>query len=188
MVVSIEQNTPDIRIGQNTYFPKYSVTCDWVLLDNGALDDSQALATAVVAALGSNSLADKEDALPDPDSSDREGWWGDMDAELIWDGWELGSKLWLLRRHAVYPSEALYGSTLALVKNYIHDAIQPFIDRGVASLYEIVVARVDKQQIDAVIRLYRGPKAAVDLKYQVLWNDIQIRDITVDPYANRYTP
>src|SRR4051812_1651501 len=87
---------PDIRTVQNTEFPKYSVTIDWQLLDDGTLDDRQALATAVVVALGTNALADVDDRLPDPDSTDRQGWWGDMDAEAIWNAWPIGTKLWLL--------------------------------------------------------------------------------------------
>jgi phage gp46-like protein len=187
MVISIEQSTPDIRIRQNTQFPKYSVTCDWVLLSNGTLDDSQALATAVVVALGSNALADVDDVLPDPDSEDREGWWGDLQCAEIWDGWPLGSKLWLLRRTALYPPESLQGSTVAMIKNYIHDCIMPFVQQGIASTYEAAVVRVDRQRVDALIRLYRGPMTAVELKYQILWRDIQNADIPVDPYANRTT-
>ena len=91
-------NVPDIRLVQNNLFPKYSVTVDWQLLPDGTLDDTQALATAVIVALGTNALASDNDMLPDPDATDRMGWWGDLDAELLWNGWPIGSKLWLLRR------------------------------------------------------------------------------------------
>ena len=74
-------NVPDIRLVQNTQFPKYSVTLDWSLLPNGTLDDTQALATAVCVALGTNGLASDTDELPDPDSNDRRGWWGDLRSE-----------------------------------------------------------------------------------------------------------
>src|SRR4249919_3316624 len=89
----------DIRLKQNLFFPQYSVTEDWELITPpGMLDDSQALATAMCVALGTNALADPDDILPDPDSTDRQGWWGDMDAETIWNGWPIGCKIWLLRR------------------------------------------------------------------------------------------
>jgi phage gp46-like protein len=74
-------NVPDIRLVQNNIFPAYSVTVDWSLLPNGTLDDTQALATAVIVALGTNALATDTDVLPDPDSNDRCGWWGDLDAD-----------------------------------------------------------------------------------------------------------
>ncbi len=92
---------PDVRIVQNNQYPAYDVTLDWSLLPNGTLDDTKALATAVTIALGTNALADPSEPLPDPDSTDRGGWWGDMDAELIWNAWPIGSKLWLLRRSKI---------------------------------------------------------------------------------------
>jgi hypothetical protein len=56
--------------------------------------------------------------------------------------------------------------------NYIRDAIQPFIDRKIASRYEILSMRADKQQISSIVRIYRGPSYAIDLKYQMLWQGI----------------
>ena len=90
---------PDIRLIQDARNPplKYSVSVDWSLLADGTLDDDNALATAVIVALGTDRLADPDDILPDPDSTDRAGWWGDLDAEEIWDGWPIGSRLWLLK-------------------------------------------------------------------------------------------
>jgi phage gp46-like protein len=34
-------------------------------------------------ALLTDAIADPADILPDPDSNDRRGWWGDLDAETI---------------------------------------------------------------------------------------------------------
>jgi phage gp46-like protein len=127
------------------------------------------LATAVVVALGTNGLADVTDRLPDPDSTNREGWWGDMDADVIWNGWPIGTKLWLLRRSAIEPVESNFGATQAWAMNYIRTAIQPFVDRKIASRFEIISMRVSKQQINAVVRIFRGPNNAIDLMYQMLW-------------------
>jgi phage gp46-like protein len=165
--------TPDIRIVQNNQYPAYSVQLDWSLLSSGELDETKALATAVTVALGTDALADVNDILPDPDSTNREGWWGDMDAQEIWNGWPIGTKLWLLRRSAILPPEAKYGATQVWANNYIVAALQPFVDRKIASHFEIISMRVDKQRIDVGIRIYRGPKFAVDLQYQVLWQGIQ---------------
>jgi phage gp46-like protein len=162
----------DIRTVQNTQFPKYSVTIDWALLPDGELDDSMALATAVVVALGTNALAGVDDRLPDPDSTDREGWWGDFDGDVIWNAWPIGTKLWLLRRSALEATEAKFGNTQSWAVNYIRDAIQPFVDQKIASRYQILSMRVSKQQLDCVVRIYRGPRAAIDLMYQMLWQGI----------------
>jgi phage gp46-like protein len=96
-----------------------------------------------------------------------------MEADTIWNGWPIGTKLWLLRRSAITPPQAKVGATQTWVNNYIRDAIQPFIDRKIASRYQVMSMRVSKQQIEAVVRLYRGPRAAIDLMNQVLWQGMQ---------------
>jgi phage gp46-like protein len=162
---------PDIRLVQNTTFPKYSVTVDWLLLDDGTLDDTQALATAVIVALGTDRLADPNDFLPDPDSADRRGWWGDFDAQL-WDGWPIGTRLWLLTRDKIVGPAAQQGATEARVREYIIEALQPFVDRRIASRFYVETTRVGRERIDALIRMYRGPEAAIDLRFQILWTDM----------------
>jgi len=163
---------PDVRIVQNNQFPKYSVTCDWQLLSDGTLDDRQALASAVVVALGTNALAATDDVLPDPDSSDREGWWGDLDAAAIWDGWPIGSKLWLLRRSKIISSSARQASTAALVETYLRSAIQPFVNRKICTAFDVWVTRVTEQRIDALVRLFRGPQPEIELRYSILWDEM----------------
>lgn len=165
---------PDIRLVQQTDFPvRTEVSVDWLLRTDGSLDDSQALCSAVIVALGTDRLADREDILPDPDSTDRRGWWGDYDAQEIWNGWPIGSRLWLLRRAKITDSGAFEGSTLVRVEHYIREAIQPFIDIKAASAMDVQVARVGKERIEALVRLYRGPELAVELRYQVLWDGIE---------------
>ena len=163
-------NVPDIRLVQNNVFPNYDVALDWLLLSNGQLDDTQALATAVIIALGTNALASDDDVLPDPDSTDRCGWWGDLDAALIWNGWPIGSKLWLLRRSKIVPASQGVASTLSMVTSYIRLALQPFVDRKICSGFDVWATRVDKQSIDALIRIYRGPLREIELRYAMLWD------------------
>lgn len=169
----ISGGVPDIRLVQNTQFPRYSVTIDWRLLNDGTLDDTQALATAVVVALGTNALADASEDLPDPDSTNREGWWGDFDADVIWNAWPIGSKLWLLRRSAIEAAASRQGSTVARILAYINLAVQPFVDRKIASRFIAYAARVDKQRIDSRIVIYRGPSPAIELLYSILWDEQQ---------------
>lgn len=174
--MAIVTRAVDIRLVQNTLFPKYppigAVTIDWELRNDGTLDDTQALATAVVVALGTDGLADPGDELPDPDSSDRRGWWGDLDAEEIWDGWPIGSRLWLLQRAKITGPGAAQGATVVRVENYIREAIQPFLDRRIGSSMDVEVTRVDDQRIDALVRIFRGPALEIELRYQVLWRGI----------------
>jgi phage gp46-like protein len=163
-------NVPDIRLVQNNVFPNYSVTVDWLLQSNGQLDDTQALATAVIVALGTNGLASDDDVLPDPDSTDRCGWWGDLDAGPIWNGWPIGSKLWLLRRSKIVPASPGIASTVSLVISYIRLALQPFVDRKICSSFDVWATRIDTQRIDALIRIYRGPLREIELRYAMLWD------------------
>jgi hypothetical protein len=45
------------------------------ITDAGTLDDREELATAGRVALGTDARAGELDTLPDPDSTDRRGWW-----------------------------------------------------------------------------------------------------------------
>jgi len=176
---------PDIRLVQNTEFPKYSVTVDWNMLADGTLDDTQSLASAVVVALGTDRLALPEDILPDPDDTDRRGWWADYDAEEVWDGWPIGSRLWLLQRDKITGSGAQRGPTTVRVEHYIHEAIQPFLDRRIGSHLFVEATRNGDSRIDALVRIYRGPTLEVELRYAVLWEGVVVAgggyDIGHDP-------
>jgi phage gp46-like protein len=162
----------EIRLVQNTFFPRYEVTVDWSLLDDGRLDERQALATAVIVALGTDALADPDDVLPDPDSTDRAGWWGDLDAEEIWGGWPIGSRLWLLKRSKIEDPGSQRGATVTRVDRYIREALQPFLDRRIATRLDVKAERVGRERIDAHVAMYRGPNVAISLRYQVLWEDM----------------
>jgi phage gp46-like protein len=162
----------DIRLVQSILFPQYDVRSDWQLRDDGTLDERQALATAVIVALGTDGLADREDILPDPDSTDRAGWWGDTDAEEIWGGWPIGSRLWLLKRSKIEPPGSRNGATTTRIDGFIREAIQPLIDQRIASRMDVDVARVGPERIDARVIIYRGPTLQVELRYQVLWTEM----------------
>jgi phage gp46-like protein len=164
---------PDIRLVQNTLFPGQGVVqIDWNLLGDGTLDDTQALATAIIVALGTDALADPSDVLPDPDSTDRRGWWADYQAQEIWDGWPIGCKLWLLKRSKIEGPGSRNGATVVRVEQYIREAVQPFIDRRIGSSFEVEATRVGLEQIDALVRIYRGPILEIELRYAILWDDI----------------
>jgi len=163
----------DIRLVQNTLFPGQGmVQIDWNLLDDGTLDSTQALATAIIVALGTDRLAEPGDVFPDPDSSDRRGWWGDYQAQEVWDGWPIGSRLWLLQRDKIEGPGSRRGATTTRVVQYINEAIQPFISRRIGSSFQVEATRVGREQIDALVRIYRGPVIEIELRYAILWDDI----------------
>lgn len=162
----------DTRLVQNTFFPQYSVSVDFALLDDRSLDERQALATAVIIALGTDRLAERNDVLPDPDSTDRGGWWGDLDGEEIWGGWPIGSRLWLLRRDKIDDAGSQRGATVTRVDHYIRECLQPFLDLRIASRLEVQVERTGRDRIEAWVRIYRGPELTIDLRYQVLWDEL----------------
>jgi len=164
---------PDVRLVQNLQFPKYDVPLDWRLLLSGTLDDTRALATAVIVALGTNALASDTEILPDPDSSDRQGWWGDTDAPNIWPGsWPVGSKLWLLRRAKINPPNAKEGATLQRVIDYCRQALQPLVDNRICSTFTVTAERTGLEAIMSYITIYRGPQPVISLQYQILWDEL----------------
>jgi phage gp46-like protein len=163
----------DVRLVQRGEFPyQTEVSVDWFLRGDGTLDDTQALASAVIVALGTDRLATPQDNLPDPDSTDRRGWWADLDAEEIWGGWPIGCRLWTLKREKITGPGALQGSTLVRVEYMIREALQPFLNLRICSRIDIKTERIGKERIQALIRIYRGPEIAIDLRYQILWAEI----------------
>lgn len=168
----------DIRLVQFGS-PFEAVTIDWLLKTNGQLDTSYELATAVTVALCTDRWAEADDVLPNPDSNDRRGWWGDVEAEDIWDGWPIGCRLWLMAREKITGIAARQGSTTARIESYIHEAIQPMIDRGMASAAVVDVQRVGLDRVDATVTLVRGGMSDIELRFQNLWGDPGQTTVTV---------
>ena len=159
----------DIRIVE--YSGLEGCTMDWLFRDTGFLDDREELATAVRVALGTDAIADTNEILPDPDSTDRRGWWGDMDAEEIWDGWPIGTRSWLLTRAKITSAMSYEGSTLERAKQYTRAALQPLINKGIASRVDVIANQIDTQRIDVQAMVYRGPLDEISLRYQMLWEE-----------------
>jgi phage gp46-like protein len=161
----------DIRVINVTNLE--GIWADWLLKPDNTLDESEELANLVKVALLTWGLADINDTLPDPDSTDRCGWWGDFDAETIWDGWPIGAKIWLLSRAKIAPAEAQEGSTLVRAAHYCRIALQPLIDRRICSRIDVTAMRNDVEQIDIWIKVYRGPILQIELQFQNLWTGIR---------------
>ena len=161
----------DIRYLQQADFPAYAVTLDWLQCDQNLIVNGYDLQSSVIVALGSDALAPVDQELPD-NSTDRRGWWGDMDAEEIWGGWPVGCLLWLLKRAKITGPEARQGSTLARAEGWTRDAMNPFVSHQIASHIDVAAVKTDLQRFDVSVTIYRGPEAAIDLRYAQLWAEM----------------
>jgi len=161
----------DLRI-QEQGIGTFAITLDLLQRPDNLIDETQALATAVVVALGTDRRANADDPLPDDYSDDRRGWWADTDAEKIWNGWPIGSRLWLLNRAKITSVASRYGATVARAETYCREALQPFITNRLASRIDVNAQRTNIERIDADITIYRGPLSAIQLQYQALWSEI----------------
>jgi phage gp46-like protein len=149
------------------------IWADWLLKPDGTLDETEELVNIVKVTLLTCALADPNDVLPDPDSSDRKGWWGDVDAEMIWDGWPIGSKIWLLRRAKITPIDAQEGATVVRAEQYCRTSLQPMIDKRICSRIDVTAMRNGVEQIDVWVQVYRGPNMLIDLRFQNMWDGIR---------------
>lgn len=165
----------DIRLVPQQTLDGLSV--DWLVLPDGQLDETHDLETAVIIALLCHARAEPDDVLPTW-GDDRRGWWADHEAAEIWDGWPIGSRLWLLSRAKVattMPPGAAPGSiaTPALCEQYIAEALQPFVDRRIISSFSVQLERTAVDTISGSITLYRGNRDAIELQFDTLWQQIR---------------
>lgn len=168
----------DIRLKENFQ----ALTFDWLQRETGELDEREEFATSVRVALGTDRLVDADDILPDPDSTDRRGWWGDLDAKEVWGGWPIGCKNWLLIRAKITEAPSAEGSTLERARQYTIDALQPFIDMGAASDFTVEARRTELERIEVYVKIYRGPLPEITLRYQYLWDEV--REPPVEEYRS----
>ncbi len=161
-----------------------AVTLDWLKTTNAllpsqnGLDETQALVTAVTIAFCTDRLAETSDSLPIPGSTDRKGWWGDDGAADIWNGWPVGSRLWLMVRDKITDSKYSGGATTARAVTFAKECLQPFVDVKIISGFDIAVAQVSAMRIDMMVTLYRGPLPAISLQFQSLWNELSTPIVT----------
>ncbi len=153
----------DIRTAQTASLE--AITTDWLVASGGALDDGEELATAFRIALLTDRQALPDDTLPS-DSDDRRGWWADMDAEALWNGWPIGSRLWLLSRASITAD------TVTRAEQYCREALDPFVKRRIVSRVDVALERVGISAIGGIITAWRGPRRAVDLRFETLWSEI----------------
>lgn len=145
---------------------------DWLQTPAGLLEEDAEIITAFLVAIFSDAAADANDALPDPRSNDRRGWWGDDQAAEIWNGWPLGSKLWLLTRAKIVDQMAREGATIARVQQYLYACLTPFVTAGICSKVLVTASQDTEARIVATATMFRGPKSAIALQFAPLWSEL----------------
>jgi phage gp46-like protein len=140
--------------------------------DQNLIVDGYDLQSAVIVALGTDALAPPDEELPDPDATDRRGWWGDADADEIWGGWPVGSLLWLLHRAKITGPLSRQGSTLGRAEGWTREAMLPFTQRRIASRIDVLAEQIDTQRIDVGVIIHRGPDPEIELRYSELWEEL----------------
>jgi len=105
---------------------------DFLFADNDLTTD-KGLQTAVIVSLFTDRRAYPDDVLPDSNSKDRRGWWGDSLSPLQDD--RIGSRLWLLNR------EKTTTLTLERVRRYAKEALNWMVEDGVAASVQVEVER-----------------------------------------------
>jgi phage gp46-like protein len=171
----------DPRIVQTTDL-RMITQADWHLLKDGTLDEREELANYVKVALMSDALSQIGEILPDPDSTDRRGWWADMDAAAIWQGWPIGTRCWLLMRAKISDPNSFEGDTVIRAETYCREALQPLIDMRLCSAIDVQAARVDIDRIDVAIVVYRGPEPEIQLVFEDMWNQLTVYE-AFSPYG-----
>jgi len=85
------------------------------------LETESGIRTAVIISLFTDRRANNDDVLPDPNSTDKRGWWGDLASPDV-EGDRIGSRLWLLSR------EKTVETTVPKTKGYITESLEWMLD------------------------------------------------------------
>lgn len=131
----------------------------------GDIDTDEGLETAVILSLFTDRRAKDDDDLPDPDSDDRRGWWGDQVSDI--EGDQIGSRLWLLERSKTTTE------VLSQAKQYIEEALQWMIDDGIAAKINIEVERqgtIGNERLAFKVEIMKTDGNNVALKFNEQWD------------------
>ena len=167
---------PDVRLIEVEQPVPVIVMFDWLMTPLGSLDQTNELITAVIVALGTDRIAGIDDELPTlPPDDDRRGWWADTDAKEIWNGWPIGSKLWLLMRGKITGPLSRVGDTVLNAERYVYEAMKPFLDQKIISGIDVAAERNSQNysRIDVQLILYRGPNPPIAMRFDAMWDELK---------------
>lgn len=116
------------------------------------------LETAVLISLFSDKRANIEDIIPDLNSDDRRGWWGDtLNNSLI------GSKFWLLSREKT-------GLNLnSTVEEYTLDALKWMVSDGIAKSVTCTVTRTGTYSYRIATKISRSNNNDITFTFYYNW-------------------
>lgn len=130
----------------------------------GDLRAEQGLATQVLIHLMTDRRVEESEL---PDGEQNRGWMGDSFDQMDGEG-PLGSRLWLLRRRAIYEGIEID------VEDYVREALEPLIAQGAAASIDVAVM-VDRPaaRVDYIVTLFgRDGALAYQRKFELLWRQI----------------
>jgi len=128
----------------------------------GDFRSEQGLATQVLICLMTDRRVEQSELR---DGDENRGWFGDsfdvMDGET-----PIGSRLWLLRRSALYPGIEIKA------EDYAREALQPLIDQGAAARVDVTATPGDKR-LDLSVALYgQNGSRIYSSQFELLWRQI----------------
>ena len=146
---------------------------DWALYDGdetrniGGLRSKAALHTAVILSLFTDRRAQEIDTEV---GADPRGWWGDavdVDAEAFET--EMGSHLWTLERAPLTAQTEIIARDMAL------DALQPLIDQGAFTRFEVeATVLIPQGHLALTVDGYSQDGTAIyQQKFAILWEQTQ---------------
>lgn len=138
---------------------------DWSVTQ-GALTSGNDLHTAVLISLFTDRRAAPSDVIPDG-TSDRRGWWADIDTNGNLDEW--GSRLWLLDR-SKSPTQAVLNQAVG----YCKEALQWLLDDGVAANIDVIAAWNAPNYLAIQVTIFKVDGTRESLSYDALWNEVGI--------------
>ncbi|MGV8000574.1 phage GP46 family protein [Photorhabdus temperata subsp. temperata] len=130
------------------------IHADW-LVGNGDLVTGDDLQTAMIVSLFTDRQARSDDEI---DGTDRRGWWGDVGSD-----YQIGSRLWLIRRQKLTTAVALKA------EDYAREALQWMLDDGVVASVNIHTQIVYPNRLNMIIRYHRPGREAEDLRFFWVW-------------------
>lgn len=126
---------------------------DWAI-SPGELANGDDFQTAAIISLFTDRVARADDPYED---NDRRGWWGDST-----DQYQLGSRLWLIRREKLTRDVALRS------EEYAREALKWLVDDGVVMSVEAVAQIVYPNRLNLFIR-YQLPQSDSWDALQFFW-------------------
>jgi phage gp46-like protein len=138
---------------------------DWSMF-GGALGTDGGMETAIIQSLFTDATSAADDDLPD-NSGDRRGCWMDTPLEGVKTD-KMGSRLWLLERAKATVK------TATRARRYALEALQWFIDDGIADQVEVTAEYVTREQLKLTVNIIRQVNAQpVNHRYDFVWNPAQ---------------